>query len=156
MSTEFSDASMRTDGSVTDVAHSGVDPGKRRAGIGRGLTHVEIGSLDRVERESVAKRRATRDGVDGPLDASTLLDLVVELQRDNEQLCKENRRLERENSQLARQLERRGRERQYVLDHYEDRLREANRELEGEPDESGAETRPGQVVDALVSRVTPD
>jgi len=147
---------MRSDGSVTDVAHSGADPGKRCAAIGPcGLTHVEIESLG-DERECAAKGRTTRDGVDAALQASTLLDLVVELQRNNERLRDENRRLERENSELARQLERRGRERQYVLDHYEHRLREATEEVERQPDESGAETRPGRLVDTLVSRVTPD
>ena len=157
MSTEFSDSSTSADGSITDVANSAVDHGKRRAGIGPcGFTHVEIESLDRNERDSVEKRQAIYDGVDGPLDASTLLDLVVELQRDNEQLRDENRRLEREKSELAQQLERRGRERQYVLDHYENRLREANQELERETDDSGAETRPGRIVDALVSQVTLD
>ena len=157
MSTEFSDSPMRTDGSVTDVEYSGVDPGKRCAASERiGFAHTGIQRLDRHKRESVARRQETRDGIDGPLEASTLLDLVVELQRNNEQLRDENRRLEREKSELARQLERRGRERQYVLDHYEHRLREANEKVERQPDDTGAETRPGRLVDALVARVTPD
>ena len=155
MSAEFSDPPVCGDGSATDSHERGTVCGVQSDDLGpRESGPSGAAPSDTDERGSVSDQRVDRDSVDPALQASTLLDLVVELQRDNEQLRETVRRLEEENSRLAQKLERRGRERQYVLDHYEHRLRDANQELEQEKEDSGAETRPGRLVDALVSRVT--
>jgi hypothetical protein len=161
MSAEFSDPPVCGDGSASDTHERGTvcgvqsdDAGARETGP-NGAATLDTGERGTVsdQRGTVSDQRVDRDSVDPALQASTLLDLVVELQRDNEQLRETVRRLEEENSRLAQKLERRGRERQYVLDHYEHRLRDANQELEQEKEDSGAETRPGRLVDALVSGV---
>jgi hypothetical protein len=155
MSAEFSDPPVCGDGSASDTHERGTVCGVQSDDLGaRGSGSNGAAPSDTGERGSVSDQRVDRDSVDPALQASTLLDLVVELQRDNEQLRETVQRLEEENSRLAQKLERRGRERQYVLDHYEHRLRDANQELEEEKEDSGAETRPGRLVDALVSRVT--
>ncbi|QCC46247.1 hypothetical protein DV707_00295 [Halobellus limi] len=135
---------------ATDVRRADITDDRRASAIHRRRP------TDRDDCGSTASHRAPLDSVDVTLQASTLLDLVVELQRENERMREKAKRLERENTRLARQLDRRGREQQYVLDQYEHRLKEANQELEAERERSGAETRPGRLVDALVSRATPD
>ncbi|WP_256546205.1 hypothetical protein [Halobellus inordinatus] len=92
------------------------------------------------------------DGGVQSLDASALLDRIVELERANQRLREQNERLERKAERLACDLDHRRLAHGYTIDDYERRLETANRELAEQ--DAGAETRPGRLVDAVVGRLT--